>query len=148
MWGPRPPAMERPTKFQPLRSTPSPSVKMGRKSKGQERSEGRGWGGNDLRHPPHFLLGRPVHSSWMTRQDQGPGTIWEWGGGRDPTLGQWVGLREEGGYHTTIWLQMMLNSISLRLMLSRSSSEAAFHVWPLQRKTPWETECHTQSKRL
>lgn len=69
VWGPRPPAMERTTKFQPLRSTPSPSVKMGRKSRGQERSEGRQGAGDDLRHPPHFLLGRPVHSSWMTRRD-------------------------------------------------------------------------------
>lgn len=45
-WGPQPPALARAIKFQPLRSTPSPSVKMGRKSRGQERSEGRG---DDLR---------------------------------------------------------------------------------------------------
>lgn len=86
VWGPQPPAMERPTKFQPLRSTPSPSVKMGRKSRGQERSEGRGVGGGryDLRHPPHFLLGRPVHSSWMTRQDQDTGDNLGMGWGKRP----------------------------------------------------------------
>lgn len=64
--GSRLPAMERTIQLQPLRSTPSPSVKTGRKSRGQERSEGRG---DNLRHPLHFLLERPVCSSWMTRQD-------------------------------------------------------------------------------
>lgn len=64
-WGSRHPAMERIIKFQPLRSIPSPSVKMGRKSRGQEGS-GQG---HDLRHPLHFLLGRPVHILWVMRQD-------------------------------------------------------------------------------
>lgn len=79
-WGPRPPAMEKTIKFQPLRSTPSPSVKTGRKSRGQERSEGRG---DNLRH---------VHSSWMTRQ---PGTIWDWVG--EETNSWAVGRAQEGG---------------------------------------------------
>lgn len=140
--------MERTTKFQPLRSTPSPSVKMGRKSRGQERSEGRGLRGMSLgTHPTSYLEGQFTLPGGQDRTMR-LGTAWEWDGERDPTLGQWVGLGEEGGCHTTIQFKMMINSISLRLMLSRSSSEAAFHVWPLQQKTPWETECHTQSKRL
>lgn len=42
VWGPRPPASKKVTKFQPLRSIPSPSVKMGRKSRKRERSQEEG----------------------------------------------------------------------------------------------------------
>lgn len=77
-WGPRHPVMERIIRSQPLRSTPSPSVKMGRKSKGQERSEGQE---GDLKHPlsTSFWEGPFMfRGCWDTASK--PGTIWEWAG--------------------------------------------------------------------
>lgn len=71
----------------------------------------------------------------------------EMGVGGSPTHKQWVGQREEKGYRT-VQLKMPVNSVHLKSMHSWSSAEPTFYVWPFQRKTPWETESHTQPKRL
>ena len=141
-WGPRPPVMERIIRFRPLRSTPSPSVKMGRKSrKGQK--DGRVILGT---HSP-LPSGKASSCSADAETqpvNQGPSGN---GLGRRADSGAEVGLRDERGCPTTIQFTMMRNSISLRLMLSGSFSEPAFYACPFQRQTPWETEFHTQSKR-
>lgn len=72
--GPPPIAVERPTKFQPLRSTPSPSVKMGRKSRGQERSEKRkGLRGKGRWSQAHTPLPTWKSSSLFLDEETGPG---------------------------------------------------------------------------
>lgn len=51
-------------------------------------------GGDDLRHTPHFLLGSPVHSSWMRKQDQETGNQLGMGWGKRPDSG--AGDRAQG----------------------------------------------------
>lgn len=141
-WGPRPPAMERIIKFQPLRSTPSPSVRLGRKSRGQERSEG---GGNDLRHhSPSHSEGQATFLDDKTEPPKEAHLGMGRGRGPDPGGGEARGRRKMSHSHPVHGddKQHVLEVNALVVTLR------AFHVWPSQRKPPWETDFHTQSRRL
>lgn len=143
-WTPQPPTSERTIKFQPLRSTPSPSVKMEKKFR--EQGQKRGLGENIGSHSDSFPQDQ---FSFLGLEDKmKKRTVCEEDGGRRPSPWAVGRTQEEGRCQTTVQLKNVRSKTNLNFMFSRSSSEPTFHVWPFQWKTPWETKFHTQPKRL